>query len=115
MSRIVLALRTNMAEESGARFCEIFPFYMREVSFNLRIGTHKELSCATLKCKTNFNDGQRRNEVYDRLNGTTTWKLDKSIDKKCLQDMQEPRLDNMNWMCFAEVQVLKLLLEHGTY
>ena len=44
-----------------------------------------------------------------------TWKLDKSIDKKCLQDMQEPRLDNMNSMCFAEVQVWKLLLEHGTY
>ena len=52
-------------KESGVRFliCEIFPFYLCEVSFNLRIGSHKKLSCATLKCKTNFNDRQRRNEV----------------------------------------------------
>ena len=68
MSRIVLALRTNMAEESGVRFCEIFPFYLREVSFNLRIGTHKKRSCATLKCKTNFNDGQRRNDNNNNNN-----------------------------------------------
>ena len=68
MSRIVLALRTNMAEKIGVRFCERFPLYLREVLFNLRVGSHKKLSCATLKCKTNFNDEQRRNEVYERLN-----------------------------------------------
>ena len=75
------------------------------VSFNLRIGSHKKLPCATLKCKTNFNDRQWRNEVYERLNiELSTWKLD--LEKKSR---------NQGSMCFAEVQVLKLLLEHGTY
>ena len=101
MSRIVLALRTNMAEESGVTL-------LREVSFNLRIGSHKKVSCATLKCETNFNEGQRRNELYDRLNMEQV--QDKSID---FRDHGGTKNRQHEFDVFC--RVLKLLLEHGTY
>ena len=84
MSRIVLALRTNMAEESGVTL-------LRE-----------------LKCETNFNEGQRRNELYDRLNMEQV--QDKSID---FRDHGGTKNRQHEFDVFC--RVLKLLLEHGTY
>ena len=67
---------------------------------------------------TTFNDGQRRNEVLDRLDieqllGNQT--IQSTLEKKKMSTAHagtKAGSDNMNSMCFAEVQVLKLLLEH---
>ena len=69
-----------------------------------------------MECLINFNDGQRRNEVHDHFDmeqilGHQT--NQSTLEKRLSTAHAGTRSDNMNSMCFAEVQVLKGLLEHG--